>query len=514
MRVIFACSLLFLVPAALLAEVGFIHENGFSFPAFPPSASRVKFVDFDQDGLREFLAVCDTLVVLYEINSGSAIFVHHTDSLRPHTQAIVDDVNGDAFADLVLVVAIPDTHSYLPTPTDWRIICYDGATEFVDSLEALLHSNAAHSALEWSANLDLLTTVDLDNDGDKELLYSYSYASYSLWNSSEGGHTVAYDRFPDSLRWALPYLTTQIMPMKRDDTGVRILCREYLSYTMELGPDTRDTDALLKRMDSDGSLILAVTQCLDSTCSGGGFNECYYNSSLAGDIIEANAGDELITVRRRDFYCPWEPNSQTWESLVLFRLNPTDSLGEMEELWSMPLPSDRYGLTNFIVHPNLPGYFFGFAGDTLFMFRGENGSIRSSIAAPAGQRYWETNWPDSIPRLVVINGHEVDIYSLDISTDSENDVDPILPHSFTLGRPYPNPFNAEVTIPITLPSRTQLRVEIFNLLGQPVTLITDRLESAGELKLTWDASGQASGVYLVRAVSGNTTESTKLLLLK
>jgi hypothetical protein len=201
--------------------------------------------------------------------------------------------------------------------------------------------------------------------------------------------------------------------------------------------------------------------------------------------------------------------------LVLYRQHETLP-GQFEEIWSTQMPQTYgYGYSDFIVHPDLPDIFFGMALDTLHMYDAADGHLRSSAAiVPSGQRYWETNWPDSIPRLVVINGQQVDIYTLDISTDSGDDADPILPGTFKIGRPYPNPFNAEVTIPITLPSRTQLRVEIFNLLGQPVTLITDRLESAGELKLTWDASGQASGVYLVRAVSGNTTESTKLLLLK
>lgn len=515
MRVIFACWFLFLVPAALLAEVGFIHESGFSFPAFPPSASKVNFVDYDLDGSREFLAVSETLVVLYEINSDSAIFVHYTDSLRPHTQAIVADVNGDAIFDIVLVVSIPDTHAVYPTPTDWRIICYDGASEYKDSSEVMYHSDPAFSTAHGSIDLDLLSSIDIDGDGINELIYSFSDASYSQWNSSEGGHTVAYERFPDSLQWTKDFRLTQIFPISYPDDSVRTLCRDYSSWSMELGPDTGEDDALLYRIESYGTLKGLTPACVDSFCDGGGgYNSCSYLSTRAGDIDASNPGDELFSIRYSGFWCPYDAGSRMLRDMQLYRPNPTDLLGPMEQLWSIPMPPQLVSPDNIIVHPNLPGYFFGFVNDTLFMFRGENGSIRSSIAAPTGQRYWETNWPDSVPRLVVINGHQVDIYSLDISTDSENDVDPVLPRTFTLGQPYPNPFNAVVAIPVDLSARAHLKVEVFNLLGQPVEVIADQEQPAGKAKFEWDASGNSSGVYLIRASAGDNVLTAKLLLLK
>jgi hypothetical protein len=187
----------------------------------------------------------------------------------------------------------------------------------------------------------------------------------------------------------------------------------------------------------------------------------------------------------------------------------------MEEIWSISSSSLPSGLGNFIVHPDLPGYFFGIAGDTLIMFNGDNGSIRTTTTdLPSGQRYWDNNWPDSLPRLVVMNGHQVDIYTMDITTELGDEQAQTVPQTFLLGQPYPNPFNAETTIPINLPKRGNLKVEIYNLLGQTVATLVDRELPAGESKLTWDASDKPSGVYLVRAVSGDKTESRKLLLLK
>ncbi|MBI5265910.1 MAG: T9SS type A sorting domain-containing protein [candidate division Zixibacteria bacterium] len=79
---------------------------------------------------------------------------------------------------------------------------------------------------------------------------------------------------------------------------------------------------------------------------------------------------------------------------------------------------------------------------------------------------------------------------------------------------YPNPFNPATTISFTLPQAGYARLDIFNNLGQRVaTLVEERL-SAGFHTFTWDASGQASGLYLYRLTTGDFSETKKMLLLK
>ncbi|MEW5796694.1 MAG: FG-GAP-like repeat-containing protein [Candidatus Zixiibacteriota bacterium] len=94
------------------------------------------------------------------------------------------------------------------------------------------------------------------------------------------------------------------------------------------------------------------------------------------------------------------------------------------------------------------------------------------------------------------------------------DVRSPLPSTFALAQNYPNPFNPATEITFALPVAADVRLDIFNVLGQKVaTLIEQRLE-AGEHRALWDASDQPSGVYLYRLTAGEFVESKKMLLLK
>ncbi|MBK7141857.1 MAG: T9SS type A sorting domain-containing protein [bacterium] len=517
MRIWFAALLTLLtMSATAVASVGFVHESTFTFPQFAPDISRVNFVDYNSDGQPELLAVNDTLVVLWDITGDSVIFSHATDTLHPHTRAVVGDVNRDSIPDLVLVVAVPDTAylNLIPVPTDWQIICFDGALGFTDSTFAVHHSWAPWSPIEYSQGLDFLMIEDIDGDGECELFYSHRYLSFDQWSSFEGGFTILYARFPDSIQWTEPFMAMDALSIERANNSRRLICRELDGSSLETS-DESNTEIRLVDCDSLGQLTTLSPECVDTGCGGGGFRDCVYYAWESGNLIGSSEGDEVIGLRGYSLFCPAPPAGELTVELVLFGQSSIGPNGPFDELWSVSYQNQLPGLGNFMIHPNLPGYFFGIADDTLFMFRGENGSIRYQMSdIPHGQRYWETDWPDSIPRLVVMNGNQVDIYSLDITTAVEDEPPTSLPDQFVLGQPYPNPFNAELSIPISLPNAAHVKVEIYNLLGQTVVTLVDGRLSSGESRLSWNATGHPSGIYLMKASFGDKTETRKLILLK
>ena len=84
-----------------------------------------------------------------------------------------------------------------------------------------------------------------------------------------------------------------------------------------------------------------------------------------------------------------------------------------------------------------------------------------------------------------------------IQIDRETAVDDenrLLPTEFALDQNHPNPFNPTTTIAFSLPAAQQVRLEIFNLLGQSVAVIADGNYPAGFHELTWDAGAQPSGI--------------------
>ncbi len=88
------------------------------------------------------------------------------------------------------------------------------------------------------------------------------------------------------------------------------------------------------------------------------------------------------------------------------------------------------------------------------------------------------------------------------------------PSSYSLMQNYPNPFNPTTTIGFTIPQKSYVKLEVFNLIGQKIaTLINDEL-NAGQYNVEFNGSGLTSGIYLYRIQAGNFSSVKKMLLLK
>ncbi|MDZ7260722.1 MAG: T9SS type A sorting domain-containing protein [candidate division KSB1 bacterium] len=79
---------------------------------------------------------------------------------------------------------------------------------------------------------------------------------------------------------------------------------------------------------------------------------------------------------------------------------------------------------------------------------------------------------------------------------------------------YPNPFNAKTVISYRLPESSTVKVKIYNLLGQLVTILNEGVKPAGDHQLIWDAEGFPSGVYIYSVETNQGTEARKCTVLK
>jgi hypothetical protein len=94
-----------------------------------------------------------------------------------------------------------------------------------------------------------------------------------------------------------------------------------------------------------------------------------------------------------------------------------------------------------------------------------------------------------------------------------------LPRRYNLYQNYPNPFNSATIIRFDLPASGDVRLTVYNILGQKVIELENGYLPAGQHSIHWDArnaSGDriSSGVYFYRIVAGDYEKSKKLLLLK
>jgi hypothetical protein len=94
------------------------------------------------------------------------------------------------------------------------------------------------------------------------------------------------------------------------------------------------------------------------------------------------------------------------------------------------------------------------------------------------------------------------------------------PKEYTLYQNYPNPFNPTTTIKFSLPFESNVRIAVYNILGELIDVVIDELKEVGFHNYVWNASNLASGIYIytidAKAVDGSKSYSSvkKMILMK
>jgi hypothetical protein len=95
-----------------------------------------------------------------------------------------------------------------------------------------------------------------------------------------------------------------------------------------------------------------------------------------------------------------------------------------------------------------------------------------------------------------------------------------VPNQFELSQNYPNPFNPSSVINYALPISSNVKIEIYNILGERVRELLNAQENAGYYSINFNTVGLASGVYLymieAKSLDGKSEyrDAKKMLLLK
>ena len=97
--------------------------------------------------------------------------------------------------------------------------------------------------------------------------------------------------------------------------------------------------------------------------------------------------------------------------------------------------------------------------------------------------------------------------------------DESLPRRFEVSQNYPNPFNPVTEIHYDLPRSSDVRLSVYNLLGQKVRTLVSDYQSAGRYNVEWQGDNDAgipvsSGVYIYRFEAGDYQRTLKMILMK
>ncbi|MFU8859803.1 MAG: DUF4832 domain-containing protein [Cyclonatronaceae bacterium] len=85
---------------------------------------------------------------------------------------------------------------------------------------------------------------------------------------------------------------------------------------------------------------------------------------------------------------------------------------------------------------------------------------------------------------------------------------------FTLHQNYPNPFNPSTVIPFDLHEAIEIRLEVFNILGQRVAVPAHGHYNAGRHYISFSSAGLTAGVYVYRLTAGSYIKTNSMMLLK
>lgn len=97
---------------------------------------------------------------------------------------------------------------------------------------------------------------------------------------------------------------------------------------------------------------------------------------------------------------------------------------------------------------------------------------------------------------------------------NEVEVVVIVPAKFSLEQNYPNPFNPSTLIKYSIPQDQQVKLNVYNLLGENVMTLVNLFQKAGQHEVNFNASNLASGVYFYKLEAGTQVSIKKMILMK
>ncbi len=126
-------------------------------------------------------------------------------------------------------------------------------------------------------------------------------------------------------------------------------------------------------------------------------------------------------------------------------------------------------------------------------------------------KYTSHDFPDSAKITI-------DALTGDVLTDVQA-VNSRIPESFALMQNFPNPFNPGTTIKYQLTTAGQVKLNVYNLLGQQVRKLISKQQPPGYYQTSWDGRDDAgrlvtSGLYLYRLESAKNVMTLKMLFIR
>ena len=88
------------------------------------------------------------------------------------------------------------------------------------------------------------------------------------------------------------------------------------------------------------------------------------------------------------------------------------------------------------------------------------------------------------------------------------------PKKYELAQNFPNPFNPNTSISFTLPESGNVKLTVYNLLGQEIAILVNGVKEAGTHIINFNVEELNSGIYIYKIEAGNFVQTKKMTLIK
>ncbi len=371
--------------------------------------------------------------------------------------------------------------------------------------------------LQSDANIDSIdvgrsstpTFTDIDNDGDLDLFIGSEAGNISFFRNtgSATNHNFVFET-QNFLSLAVGTITTPTFVDIDNDGDLDLFVGEHdgnLNFFRNSGTAT-NPDFELATENIVSTLIGSNVKAAFGDVDNDQDQDLFLGESFTGKIIFfRNTGSEN------------QPQFTQDESIILDFTYPgsfpAPVLADIDEDGDLDLiVGERDGNVN-LVHNT------GTATDPSFELATSNfaGAQIALLSTPA---LTDIDKDGDLDLFVGEEQGQLSFYrNLGSPTSVSSPETELSPETFIVSQNFPNPFNPTTTIQYQLPKSTQVRLVIYNLVGQKVTTLVSQKHSAGIYSVQWDGkddSGNslASGTYFYKLQADNVTELRRMSLIR